>query len=123
MSEEDTIRTLLTYNIEMGDVYETFTGKDATSWFWNLMDAIKKVIEDWNIKEPPRQIRITVRREADDRGPYPWMTVTLLEVQPLMPWIDLDALEQRRDFYFMIGQATGMAWRNIDAKAIVEEFK
>ncbi len=130
MSEHDAINTIRTlpaslhYNIEMGVYVETFTGTDSTSWFWALMNAIQTVIQDWQIKTPPKFIRIAVRREVDDKGPYPWMTVVMLKVHGFeAPWIDLDELEQKRDYYFMLGQALGLAWRNRDARAIVTKFK
>lgn len=128
MSEHDAIVTISTlpgrqnYIIEYGGVAECFGGDNATEWFWSCMDAIKQVIEDWNIKECPKMIRIAVRCEQDDKSAMPYRTVHIFRLAPAMPWIDLDEFEQRRDFLFMFGQALAMAWRNRDAAAIVKEF-
>jgi hypothetical protein len=134
VSEHDAIKTMrslparLLYNIEFGagrinTVCEAFGGEDADEWFWSCMDAIKRAIEEWHIEKKPNYIGIIVRREPEDKGASPWLTVHMFELTPQMPWIDLDEFEQSRERIFMIGQALGLAWRNRDAAAIVEQFQ
>lgn len=108
--------------IEFGNCVKQFTGEEPNTWFWNCMEAIKQVIEDWHIKDRPEYIRIFVRREYSDKGALLWLKVYEFKMTHECPWINLDQFEQDREFIFMLGEAMAMAWRDKHAKAVVEKY-
>lgn len=131
MTTDDAIRTVskingsVRFEVSFDAHCESFEfAGDETDWFFACLDAMRRLAEEWHLDTPPRVARLAVRREAEDRGPYPWLQLTHFAVtQAEFPWIDLEEFEQDRAFLFMFGRALAMAWRSQDCAKIVGHFR